>query len=292
MQKRLPKRIEEIIHKAQLNEITEHYIYKSLAKKVKHKKNKKILERIAKDELEHYNFWKKITGKDYKPKRLTILKHKFLATVFGLVFSIKLMEKVEDLAQKEYKKLKRHIPKVEKIIKDEHEHEEKLIKLIKEEKLLYIGSVVLGLNDAIVELTGTLAGLTFAFRNSSIIAIAGLITGIAAALSMGASEYLSTKAEEGNRTPLKAAIYTGIAYGLAVILLITPFFIFTNVFLALALTVINAILIILFFTFYMSIAKNMNFKKRFFEMVTISLGVAFISFLIGLAIRSFFGIEV
>jgi vacuolar iron transporter family protein len=292
MQKRLPKRIEAIIHKAQLNEITEHHIYKCLASKVKHKKNKQILTKIAKDELKHYNFWKKFTGQDYKPKRLTILKHKFLSSIFGLVFSIKLMEKGEDLAQKEYKKLKKYVPNVEKLIKDEHDHEEKLIKLIKEERLEYIGSVVLGLNDAIVELTGALAGLTLAFRDSSIIAIAGLITGIAAALSMGASEYLSTKAEEDERTPLKAAIYTGIAYGLAVILLVTPFFIFTNVFLALALTVIDAILIILFFTFYMSIAKNMDFKRRFFEMVTISLGVAFISFLIGLVIRYFIGIEI
>ena len=292
MQKRLPKSIEEIIHKAQISEITEHHIYKCLAKKVKHTKNKKILERIANDELKHYNFWKRLTGKDYKPKKLAILKHKFLSSIFGLVFSIKLMENGEDLAQKEYKKLKKHIPKIEKLIKDEQDHEEKLIKLIKEERLEYIGSVVLGLNDAIVELTGALAGLTLAFRDSSIIAIAGLITGIAAALSMAASEYLSTKAEEGDKTPLKAAIYTGIAYSLAVILLVTPFFILGNVFLALGLTVIDAILIILFFTFYMSIAKNMDFKKRFFEMVTISLGVAFISFLIGLVIRYFIGIEI
>jgi VIT1/CCC1 family predicted Fe2+/Mn2+ transporter len=47
-----------------------------------------------------------------------------------------------------------------------------------------------------VELTGALSGLTLAFRNTRLIAMAGLITGIAASLSMAGSEYLATKSEE------------------------------------------------------------------------------------------------
>ena len=47
--------------------------------------------------------------------------------------------------------------------------------------------MVLGLNDALVELTGTIAGLTFVLTNTTLIAMAGIITGIAATLSMAAS---------------------------------------------------------------------------------------------------------
>jgi len=53
----------------------------------------------------------------------------------------------------------------------------------------------LGLNDALVEITGTLAGLSFALRVSQTVGIAGLITGVAASLSMAASEYLSQVAD-------------------------------------------------------------------------------------------------
>jgi VIT1/CCC1 family predicted Fe2+/Mn2+ transporter len=58
------------------------------------------------------------------------------------------------------------------------------------------------------------------------------------------------------------------------------------------LVILNSILLILIFTFYISIAKEMNFRKRFSEMAAISLGVAIINFFIGLGIRKFFGLEV
>jgi len=50
------------------------------------------------------------------------------------------------------------------------------------------------------------------------------------------------------------------------------------------------ILIILIFTYYISVAKEIPFKKRFLEMALISLGIAAISFGIGVLIKIFFGI--
>ena len=103
------------------------------------------------------------------------------------------MEKVEGKAQAIYEEISKYVPAAIDIEKDEKEHERKLIDLIDEERLRYVGSMVLGLNDALVELTGALAGFTLAFRNTRLIAMASFITGIAASLSMAASEYLSTK---------------------------------------------------------------------------------------------------
>lgn len=52
------------------------------------------------------------------------------------------------------------------------------------------------------------------------------------------------------------------------------------------------ILIIFFFNYYISVAKDLPFAKRFAEMAGISLGVALISFFIGLAVKAWLGIDV
>ena len=291
MQKHLtPETILTII-KFQKSELTEYHIYNLLASKIKNHHNARILKKVAEDEKKHYEFWKSYTHSDVKPDRWKIIKYYFISRLFGLTFGIKLMERGEEQAQVSYKSLESIIPEVKKIIKDEHAHEKELYILLEEEHLQYVGSVVLGLNDALVELTGTLAGLSFALANTRLIALAGLITGIAASLSMAASEYLSSKSEDA-KDALKSAVYTGIAYIITVVLLIIPYFVASHYLVALVITVAIALLIIFFFTFYIAIAKDLNFKKRFVEMAIISLGVATISFAIGFFIKKYIGIDV
>lgn len=276
----------------QKTEITEYYIYKKLSKLDKNKSNKNVLEHIAKDELRHYNYWKKFTKRNIEPNMFKLWFFIILCRIFGITFGIKLMEKGEVFSYGSYSQLARSVPIAKNIIEDEDKHEFQLFKLLKEEKLNYVGSIVLGLNDALVELTGALAGFTLAFQNARLIAIAGLITGIAASFSMGASEYLSIKSERQKRNPKKAAFYTGIAYLFTVLFLILPYLILNNVFLSLSITIFTAIFIIFLFTFYSSIAQDLPFKKRFFEMIALSIGIAAITFFIGLLIRKFIGIEI
>jgi VIT1/CCC1 family predicted Fe2+/Mn2+ transporter len=281
----------KVILESQRNEITEHFIYLKLSQSVAGP-NSEVLKKIADDELRHYDFWKRYTGIEVKASRWKIFKFYWIARIFGITFSIKLMERGEISAQSVYNEIARDYPEVQSIVDDEDRHEHELIDLIDEERLNYVGSVVLGLNDALVELTGALAGLTFALQNTRLIALAGLITGIAASLSMAASEYLSTKAESGEQDPVKSSVYTGIAYVLTVIILIFPYLIFADYLLCLGFTILNALIIIFLFTFYVSVAKDLPFRKRFTEMASISLGVALISFGIGYLIRTFLGIEV
>jgi VIT1/CCC1 family predicted Fe2+/Mn2+ transporter len=275
---------------AQRSEITEHFIYEKLAQSIKDPHNSEILRRISGDELAHYNFWKKYTGEDVKPSKLKIWTYYLTSRIFGITFGIKLMESGEGQAQKTYENISRSVPAAESVIEDEEKHERQLIDLIDEERLRYVGSMVLGLNDALVELTGALAGLTFALQNTQVTAMAGLITGIAASLSMAASEYLSTKTEE-HKNPLKASIYTGSAYVITVLFLIFPYLILTDLYLCLGLTILNALIVIFIFTFYISVAKDIPFKKRFLEMALISLGVAALTFIISFVIRTFLNIE-
>ena len=284
--------IKKILLGAQRNELTEHLIYKKLAKTSKNSHNKEILLHISNDELRHHNFWKIYTKEDVKPKRFKIFLYYLISRILGLTFGLKLMEKGESLAQKNYKKIAETIPEVKNIEEDEHIHEQKIIELLNEERLEYTGSIVLGLNDALVELTGAIAGLTLAFRNTRIVGIAALITGIAAALSMAASEYLSTKTENNNKNPLKASLYTGLAYIITVISLVLPFLLMSNYIQALIITFIIAVLIIFIFNFYTSIAKNLSFKKHFLEMLLLSFGVATLSFIIGFLVRKFLNINI
>ena len=280
---------------AQTNEITEYHIYMRLSGRVKDARNSSILRRIAKDERRHYHFWKKYTGIDVRPSKWKIRLFYLISIIFGITFGIKLMEKGEEGAQFNYERIAKKIPGAKQVLLDEDEHERKLIEMIDEERLRYTGSVVLGLNDALVELTGALAGFTFALQNARLIGMVGSITGIAAAMSMGASEYLSTKSEKNGKNgknPVKASLYTGSAYIITVILLIIPFLMLENVYLALAVTVGMGILVIFLFTYYISIAKDFPFWRRFLEMAGLSIGIAGISFLIGIGIRSMFNVDI
>ena len=280
------------LRKAQKNEITEYHIYTKLSGYIKDEHNSKVLKQIARDELSHYDTLKTFTGTDEKPSIFKIFFYTLVSLIFGITFGVKLMEKGEESAEKLYGKLGKRIKEIEEIAKDEDRHEKELLDIIEEERLKFVGSMVLGLNDALVELTGTLAGLTFALKNTRLIALAGLITGIAASFSMAASEYLSTRAEEENAHALKSSLYTGGAYIFTVICLVFPYLVFANYIVSLAFTIVAAILIILVFNFYISVAKDLSFKKRFLEMASISLGVALISFIIGYFIRLFLGVDV
>ncbi len=282
---------DKLLLKYQKNEITEHMVYKNLARMEK-STNSKILFSISEDELKHYTAFKKITKRDIKPDILKVAFYTFMGIIFGITFAAKFMEKGEESAGINYGALKNEMKSIKSVIKDEAKHEDALIKMINEEKLGYISSMVLGLNDAIVELTGALAGFTFALQNTRVIGTAGVITGIAAAFSMAAAEYLSQKSEKSGRNPLKAALYTGLVYIAVVFLLILPYFLASNCYLALCFTIIVVMIVIAFFSFFVSVVQEKTFGHTFIEMTVICLGVSFIAFLIGLASRSLFNIQI
>ena len=291
MQPKIGKNMREKLLRAQKNEATEAVVYARLAVLMKNTAAAKIFSRISGDEKRHYDFYRKLTETEVSPDRGKIFRFFWIARIFGLTFGIRLMEKDEGNAQKNYAKLQQELGSLSKIIRDEEKHEHALIDLINEEKLQYIGSVVLGLSDALVELTGMLAGLTLAMQNSKLIALAGLITGVAAALSMAASQYLAVK-HENSGDAYKSAVYTGVTYIFTVIFLVAPYLLFMDYFLALAATMALALAEIVIFNFYISVAKNLSFKKRFWEMTLICFSVAAVSFVIGYLVKVLLNVTV
>ena len=281
-----------IIRQMQQNELTESVIYEKIAAFAKGDENKATLMRLAKEERAHYEIWKKYTGTEMKPEKGKILKYTLIARVLGFTFAVKLMERGEEHAQEEYELLVNEVAESTSIRQQEEEHENALLSMLDEERLQYVGSMVLGLNDALVELTGSLAGFAFALQNTRLIALSGLIVGISATFSMASSEFLAARSE-GRTDALKSCSYTGIAYLLTVIALIAPYLIFPvgQYIPALICMLVVVILIIAGFTYYTSVAQDQPFKNRFLEMALISVSVAVVSFIVGILAKKFLGVD-
>ena len=277
----------------QKDEITSSVIYANFASKMKNKKEAKTLIKISQDEAAHAQVWQHYTQTEVKPDMFKVWLYRILIYLLGYTFVIKLLEAHEYEGEAALKQLEKEIPEVKKIIKDEKKHEEKLINMLDEERLNYVGAMVLGLNDALVELTGTIAGMTFVLANTTLIAMAGIITGVSATLSMAASNYLAERAD-GNPNALKACFYTGIAYLITVICLVLPYILFpTDMFVAALVCMIAIVVFLVFiFNYYIGIVKSEPFLPKFLEMSGISLSVALIAFLIGLGAKMFLGIEI
>ena len=283
----------QLVLKMQQSELTESVIYKKIAGFAKGEENRKTLLRLSREEKAHYQIWKKYTDTEMKPEGWKVFKYTLIARVLGFTFAVKLMERGEEAAQEEYALLAEEIPESITIRQQEEEHEKALLAMLDEEQLQYVGSMVLGLNDALVELTGSLAGFALALQNTRLIALSGLIVGISATFSMASSEFLAARSE-GRSDALKSCSYTGIAYLITVVALIAPYLLFPATLYIPALICMLGIVIAIIagFTYYTSVAQDQPFKSRFWEMALISVGVAVISFVVGLLAKNFLGVEV
>ncbi len=282
-----------LVLKSQKDEQMGAQLYAFMARREKKPENRALLEQMAQDEAAHAAVWQSVSGQKTRPSRLRIGWLKLVTVLLGFTFTLKLLHRDEIAAIAQYETMKDELPDASRVQGDEMRHERQLIDMLDEERLQYVGAMVLGLNDALVELTGTIAGLSFAMQNTRLVALSGSITGITASLFMEASNFLAERAN-GNPNALKCCLYTGVAYVVTVVLLVLPYLLLPNsLWLAALITMLAVVvLIILFFNYYLSVAKDLPFARRFGEMCLISLGVAAIAFVIGLAAKALLGVDV
>lgn len=280
------------VRKAQIDEEYGAELYSYIAKREKNQVNKEFLIQMARDEKRHASVWRNYTKEDLKPKFGLLLWMKILTIILGFTFLIKTMQKQERFSSSSYDLLKQELPEAALMLDDERRHENELYGMLDEERLHYVGAMVLGLNDALVELTGAIAGVTFALADTRLVAMTGIITGVSATLSMAASNYLAERAQ-GNKNAIKSSAYTGVAYLITVAFLVMPYLLFPSPMYIAAFAVMLGIvlLIILAFNYYLSVAKEEAFLQRFGEMAVISLSVAAISFVIGVLAKQLLGID-
>ncbi len=267
---------------AQREEATEAIVYRKLASRLRGRA-RELLEGIARDEERHYKLLKERTGKDVSPKKWKVSLYLFLAKLLGPLFVLQLMEFFERKAEKAYRALG-----WKEIAEDEARHERKLLSLLQGES--YLWAVILGLNDAIVELSASLVGLAFSLNNNLLTAFAGFVVGFSASLSMALSAFFS--ARESNLNPYNAALYTGVTYITTTAFLILPFLLTPSPFHASALMVLVITVVLALYSFYKTITKGTSFWKEFLLHLSLALLVASLSFGVGQLLKAYFGIEV
>lgn len=135
-------------------------------------------------------------------KLLSLSLLKLTYRVFGLGFVIKLLERDEVSAVRDYlsviesSELSDHERKLFiNIIRDEMLHESALKKEEESHRtfLEHVREIVLGMNDGLVEVLSVSAGLAGTFVLPLYVFVGGMLVGVGGALSMGIGAYVSSK---------------------------------------------------------------------------------------------------
>lgn len=279
------------------HEYRDYIVYRELAVSESNPEFKRILNELAEQERSDYESWLALSEKkDFEIGWAEIRFAKILRSILGVSFIARFIKRREERRNHLLETMLTEAPSewrehIQNTIDHERVNEAKLIHQIKDEKVEFIGSIILGLNDGLIELTGALVGFSFALQTSTLVALTGSITGIAASLSMAASAYMQARHEESGKDPKKAALYTGISYFIVVVLLIAPFLLLNTIALSLMTMFAIILVIITSISYYTAVIFDRSFRTQFLQMIFFSLGVSAIAFLIGSAFQRFTGLS-
>ncbi|MEM1598458.1 MAG: VIT1/CCC1 family protein [Pyrobaculum sp.] len=285
-----------VAREAALDEYREYLTYSLLARVERNASRRAVLSALAEQELRHFRFWSRFAAVS-PPRRLRAYAWfmAFLRLLMGVTFVAKLMERGEEEAIRRYRSVEpllsgADVEELRRIIRDEEEHERALIAQLDETIVKYMGALVLGLADAIIEITGAHAG-ALGTTNSTIVAgVIGLIVGIGASISMASASFLQTKHEVG-KSPTVAALVTGVGYMVAVALMSLPYFLTHDIYHAFAASIAVGVVLTFVLTFQAAVYAEKDFKFEFLQTVGLLLGTALLTYLAGRWLGALFGIE-
>ncbi len=279
-----------------LDEFRDYLVYSTLARVEWHRERREVLHKLATQEFSHFQFWSKFVN--VKPSVwfwFYAYLLAFLRLFMGVTFVVKLLERGEEKTIERYKTLERflqgeELEQLRGIVADEESHESTLVAELDETLVKYMSALVLGLADAIVEITAAHAGALGSTNSTIVAGVVGLIVGIGASISMASASFLQTKHEVG-KSPTIAALVTGVGYMAAVALMSLPYFITHEIYLAFAASITVAIFLAFVLTFQASVYAGRDFKFEFLQTTALLLGTAALTYLVGKWLGAVFGIE-
>ncbi|HYY91262.1 MAG TPA: rubrerythrin family protein [Candidatus Dormibacteraeota bacterium] len=286
------------------DEYADRSVYLALSRREKNPEFKKALENIANGEQSHYEFWK-IYAPDAKvsSKRLRSYVILLIRMVLGLTFTLKFMERHEGKLHEHYRKIAESIPpgdkaRFQEMMASEEGQEDLLIGKIQENRVKYMSFIVLGLADAVVEISGIHAGSLGIYGKTELAGLAGIIAGMAASIAMGTAAY--AQAKQGFTGSAKwSAIYTGVSYMITAVLLAMPYFLAANITppnlaqeIALATSLVIGVVLVATMTFYDTVISARAFKRQFGEIAGIILAASLALFIIGTVVGQYLGIRI
>ena len=245
-----------------------------------------VLIQLSATENKHYEFWRRyVPGEQPKLDKLKLYWILVLRRILGLTFASRYLDRHEASVVKEYQAIAGMIPEgdraaFEDMVADEKEHENEFAHKVESSAVRYISFIVLGLADALVEISGIHAGSLGIYQRTELAGIAGIVAGAAASLAMASAAY--AQAKQGFEGSAKlSAVYTGVSYFISAVFLATPYFLTGSMVYAVSSSLVVAVLLLAFTTYYSTVISNKPFMKDFLEILLILLGATVALYLFG-----------
>jgi vacuolar iron transporter family protein len=297
LQETLSPELVKLAAKSARDEYTDGRVYQMLSQHEKNHAFKKALEDLARGEQSHYEFWKAYTPDiPVKVKKLKVYFTLLLRLTLGLTFTMKFLERHEDALHERYRQMMKSIPQADKArfeaMMEEEEHQESLLMgEIHEGRVKYMSFIVLGLADAVVEISGIHAGSLGIYNRTELAGLAGVVAGMAASIAMASAAY--AQAKQGFEGSAKwSAIYTGVSYMFTAIFLALPYFLTVNMYVALGASLIVGVALVAMMTYYDTVISARKFKRQFAEIAGIILAATFALYIAGSLIGRLLGIVI
>lgn len=258
-------------------------------------KVRKVFEEAAKDEVAHYDLWRSIGG-DCASKLLDLVAwfKALLYFLYGATITLKHLEAGEEEAIEAYESLAKSYPelrdRMENIIEEERIHEKTIADSVEEERVKYIGSITLGISDALVELTGIYTGSLGVFDSPLAAGLTGILAGVSASISMGVASYAQAR-HEGRAKPGRAAFYTSLAYLIVVLVLAAPYFIAKSIRDAFISMIIVALIVVAYMSFYSSVLHERKYVRELAVTAGLILGISTILYILGKTLGGLLGVN-
>ena len=173
------------------DEWSDYTLYERLSKTIKADNPfADILRTLSATEHKHFEFWKRyVPNEQPKLAALKLYWILFLRRFLGLTFAARYLDRHEEDVVKKYERIAPLVPASDRsafddMVADEKEHERAFAMKIESSAVRYISFVVLGLADALVEISGIHAGTLGLFDRTEIAGLAGVIAGGAASMAM------------------------------------------------------------------------------------------------------------
>ncbi|MCS7162947.1 MAG: VIT1/CCC1 family protein [Bacteroidia bacterium] len=278
-------------------ELFNAHLYEWLSQRTKATPLHTLLQLFAKQEQKHYEFWRQYLRREVSYPKWRLWWYQLLAILLGPTFVLRLLEEREHRTIEAYRRLAATLApearqQILTLIQEEESHEAEFLRTIQAEepRLRYLGFIVLGLSDAIIEVTGVHAGFLGVSHKPILAGIAGLIVGFSASIAMASAAYLQAK-QNPEVSPIRSAAYTGLSYLLAVLLLALPYFLAAHMGVAFWSSVCLATLLIGGFAYYSATIFNRNFRGEFLESLGVLGATSALSYGFGEALRYFFPMD-
>jgi vacuolar iron transporter family protein len=304
-----------------LDELFDLSLYRAL-RKIAPDRLRAVLDQLIPIETKHYEFWQQFFGLELTRlgpgRRVKLWVMVGLARVFGAPAIHLILEAIEVFGIRKYLAVWRLYEggplgrAVREVLEDEFKHEDAVVSEEAERQINpeRIRDIFLGLNDGLVEILGAVSGFFGAFANATTVLIAGLMVGVAGALSMGAGAYLAVSSEsevrdtetrrrrflgepepaaEAGGTPIASGLRVGLSYVVGAVVPVLPVLFGARTLLP-SLVVAGGVIVLV--SAILAFLSGMDVRRRILMNLGIIAGAVAVSYLIGLLAQSVWGIKV